>query len=226
MAITDWPATERPREKLADRGPEALTDAELLAVFLRTGVPGRSAVDLAAELLERFGGLRSLLAADQEAFCAAPGLGTAKYLQLQAVTEMTRRFLAATLHREEAIESASAARDYLTTRLRDREREREVFAALFLDTRHRVLAFEELFAGTIDGSEVHARELVRRALHHNAAAVIIAHNHPSGVAEPSAADADLTQRLRSALALVEVRLLDHFVIGDGMVASFAQRGEL
>lgn len=190
MAITDWPATERPREKLAERGPEALTDAELLAIFLRTGVPGRSAVDLAAELLERFGGLRTLLAASEGEFCAAPGLGAAKYVQLQAVTEMTRRFLAETLDREEAIESASAARDYLTARLRDRER--EVFAALFLDTRHRVLAFEELFTGTIDGSEVHARELVRRALHHNAAAVIIAHNHPSGVAEPSAADADLT----------------------------------
>ena len=224
MAITDWPATERPREKLAQRGPEALTDAELLAIFLRTGVPGRSAVDLAAELLDRFGGLRAMLGADQDTFCDAPGLGAAKYLQLQAVTEMTRRFLAETLTREAVIESASAARDYLTARLRDRER--EVFAALFLDTRHRVLAFEELFTGTIDGATVHARELVRRALHHNAAAVIVAHNHPSGVAEPSAADADLTRRLVSALELVEVRLLDHFVIGDGAVVSLAQRGQL
>ncbi|MFP4615811.1 MAG: RadC family protein [Thiohalorhabdus sp.] len=224
MAITDWPAEARPREKLAERGPEALTDAELLAIFLRTGTRGRSAVDLARDLLERFGGLRPLLAADEAAFCAAPGLGAAKYVQLQAVTEMTRRYLAEGLFRDEPIESARAARDYLTARLR--ERAREVFAALFLDTRHRVVAFEELFQGTIDGAAVHPRELVKRALHHNAAAVIVAHNHPSGVAEPSAEDERITARLRQALELVEVRLLDHFVIGDGEAASFAQRGLL
>ncbi|MFA9459690.1 RadC family protein [Thiohalorhabdus methylotrophus] len=224
MAITDWPAEDRPREKLADRGPEALTDAELLAIFLRTGSRGRSAVDLARDLLDRFGGLRPLLAADEAAFCAAPGLGAAKYVQLRAVTEMTRRYLAEGLFREEPIESSRAAREYLTARLR--ERAREVFAALFLDTRHRVMAFEELFQGTIDGAAVHPRELVKRALHHNAAAVIVAHNHPSGVAEPSAEDERLTARLRQALELVEVRLLDHFVIGDGEAASFAQRGLL
>ncbi len=224
MAITDWPASERPREKLAERGPEALSDAELLAIFLRTGKPGVSAVSLARELLEAFGGLRALLAAGEAAFCAAPGLGPAKYRQLQAVAEMTRRYLGEELVRGEAIESATAARDYLIARLRDRER--EVFAALFLDTRHRVLGFEELFAGTIDGASVHPREVVRRALHHNAAALIVAHNHPSGVAEPSAADASLTRRLRQALDLVEVRLLDHFVIGEGPVVSFAERGEL
>lgn len=224
MAITDWPASERPREKLADRGPEALSDAELLAIFLRTGKPGASAVTLARELLEAFGGLRALLAAGEATFYAAPGLGPAKYRQPQAVAEMTRRYLGEELVRSEAIESATAARDYLIARLRDRER--EVFAALFLDTRHRVLSFEELFAGTIDGASVHPREVVRRALHHNAAALIVAHNHPSGVAEPSAADASLTRRLQQALGLLEVRLLDHFVIGEGPVVSFAERGEL
>ena len=224
MAITDWPEAERPREKLAERGAEALSDAELLAIFLRTGTPGRSAVDLARDLLSRFGGLRTLLAADEAAFCAAPGLGRAKYLQLRAVTEMTRRYLGESLRRGEAIESAHAARDYLAARLRDGGR--EVFAVLLLDTRHRVLAYEELFHGTVDGAAVHPREVVKRALHHNAAACIAAHNHPSGVAEPSASDHQLTDRLRQALDLVEVRLLDHFVIGEGEVTSFAQRGYL
>jgi DNA repair protein RadC len=224
MAITDGPDAERPREKLLARGAEALSDAELLAIFLRTGTAGRSAVDLARELLERFGGLRPLLGADEAAFCAAPGLGQAKYVQLRAVAEMTRRYLGEALHRGEPIESAASARDYLTARLRDSPR--EVFACLFLDTRHRVLEYEELFFGTIDGATVHPREVVRRALHHNAAALIVAHNHPSGVAEPSAGDRDITDRLRRALELVEVRLLDHFVIGDGAPVSLAQRGWL
>ncbi|WP_018935958.1 DNA repair protein RadC [Thioalkalivibrio sp. ALJ24] len=223
MAINDWPAGERPREKLLERGASALSDAELLAIFLRTGVTGKSAVDVARELLSRFGGLRPLLQADEAGFCAAPGLGQAKYAQLQAVLEMGRRHLEADLERGEALTSPTATRRFLRARLRDYPF--EVFAVLFLDNRHRVLAFEELFRGTIDGASVHPREVVRRVLHHNAAAVILAHNHPSGVAEPSRSDALITRRLSEALALVDVRLVDHLIIGDTSV-SLAERGEL
>lgn len=223
MAICDWPAAERPREKLLLRGAAALSDAELLAIFLRTGVAGKSAVDLARDLLGHFGGLRPLLQADKRAFCQARGLGDAKYVQLQAVLEMGRRHLAATLERGDAITSPQATRDYLNARLRDYPF--EVFACLFLDNRHRVLAFEELFRGTIDGASVHPREVVRRVLYHNAAAVILAHNHPSGVAEPSRADEAITRRLQEALGLVDVRVLDHIIVADAMV-SFAERGLL
>ncbi len=224
MPITDWPESERPREKLLARGPGALSDAELLAIFLRTGVPGMTAVDLARTLLARFGGLRGLLAADRSTLCAAPGLGPAKYAQLQAAVEMARRHLYESLARGAPITSPLAARDFLLSRLRDRPH--EVFAALFLDTRHRVIAFRELFRGTVDGAAVHPREVVRAALALNAAALIVAHNHPSGVAEPSAADVGITRKLREALALVEVRLLDHLVVGDGTVVSLAERGLL
>ena len=223
MAINDWPAGERPREKLLERGAAALSDAELLAIFLRTGVTGKSAVDVARDLLSRFGGLRPLLQADEAGFCAAPGLGQAKYAQLQAVLEMGRRHLEADLERGEALTSPAATRRFLSARLRDYPF--EVFGALFLDNRHRVLAFEELFRGTIDGASVHPREVVRRVLHHNAAAVILAHNHPSGVAEPSRSDALITRRLSEALSLIDVRLLDHLIIGDTAV-SLAERGEL
>jgi len=224
MPITDWPASERPREKLLERGPSALTDAELLAIFLRTGVTGESAVDLARRLLSEYGGLGPLLAADRTGFCRSKGLGEAKYVQLQAVLEMARRHLAERLRRGEALTEPTAARDYLHAHLSHRGQ--EVFAALFLDTRHRVLDYEELFSGTIDGASVHPRELVKAALRHNAAAVILAHNHPSGIAEPSRADRDITSRLSDALALVDVRVLDHFVIGAGETASFAERGWL
>ncbi|AOU96714.1 hypothetical protein BI364_00600 [Acidihalobacter yilgarnensis] len=223
MGIKDWPAGERPREKLLTRGAEALSDADLLAIFLRTGVPGKSAVDLARELLTEFGGLRPLLAASSEAFCRGKGLGEAKYVQLQAVLEMGRRYLWEELARGDAIASPEAAGRYLAARLRDRPS--EVFACVFLDGRHRVIAYEELFHGTIDGASVHPREVVRRALHHNAAALILAHNHPSGVAEPSAADEAITQRLRDALGLIDVRILDHLVVGESVV-SLAQRGLL
>jgi DNA repair protein RadC len=223
MPITDWPADERPREKLLKRGAAALSDAELLAIFLRTGVAGRTAVDLARDLLSRFGGLRPLLQADLDAFCAARGLGQAKYTQLQAVLEMGRRHLSETLARGEALGNPDDTRRYLSARLRDYPF--EVFACLFLDNRHRVIAFEELFRGTIDGASVHPREVVRRALVHNAAAVILAHNHPSGVAEPSRSDEAITRRLREALALVDIRVLDHVVVGDELV-SFAERGLL
>jgi DNA repair protein RadC len=222
MAITDWPLEERPREKLLQRGPGALSDAELLAIFLRTGVTGKTAVDLARELLTGFGGLRPLLEADRQAFCAAHGLGEAKYVQLQATLELARRHLLATLERGDALTSPDATRRYLASRLRDRPQ--EVFAALFLDNRHRVIAFEELFFGTIDGASVHPREVVRRALAHNAAALILAHNHPSGVAEPSRADESITRRLKEALALVDIRVLDHLIVGDGEMVSLAERG--
>ncbi len=224
MAITDWPAEERPREKLLQAGPQALSDAELLAIFLRTGVRGKTAVDLARELLVEFDGLRNLLNASQQAFCAGNGLGVAKYAQLQAVLEMGRRHLRQELNRGDALTSPAASRDFLHARLRDYPY--EVFACLFLDNRHRVIAFEELFRGTIDGASVYPREVVRRSLHHNAAALILAHNHPSGIAEPSNADTHITRRLRDALALIDVRVLDHFIVGDGPPVSFSERGLL
>ncbi len=222
MAITDWPATERPREKLLAQGAQALSDAELLAIFLRTGVKGKTAVDLARELITDFGSLRALLDADHAQFCQPAGLGDAKYAQLQAVLEMARRHLLEGLQRGSALTSPADTRQYLQSRLRGYAH--EVFACVFLDTRHRVISCDELFHGTIDGASVHPREVVKRALRHNAAAVILAHNHPSGVAEPSQADAALTRRLKSALGLVDIRVLDHLIIGDGPVVSLAERG--
>lgn len=224
MSIRDWPADERPREKLLNLGAEALSDAELLAIFLRTGVAGLSAVDLARRLLAEFGSLRALLQADLAEFSAQLGLGPAKYAQLQAVLEMGRRHLAETLRRESALESPQAVRDYLKARLRHEPH--EVFGGLFLDSKHRVLAFEVLFRGSIDGASVYPRQVVKRALAHNAAALILTHNHPSGVAEPSQADRLLTQQLKAALALVEVRVLDHFIVGEGEPLSLAERGWL
>lgn len=224
MAITDWPLAERPREKLLARGPQSLSDAELLAIFLRTGLPGLTAVDLARHLLAEFGGLRQLLDADLTEFSAHKGLGPAKYAQLQAVLEMGRRHLWERLQRGDTLSSPEDTRRFLLARLRDYPH--EVFACLLLDNRHRVIAFEEMFRGTIDAASVYPREIVKLALARNAAALIIAHNHPSGVAEPSRADERLTQRLKEALALVDIRLLDHFVIGDGDVVSFAERGLL
>ena len=221
MPITDWPAAERPREKLLARGASALTDAELLAIFLRTGIKGRTAVDLARDLLGRFGTLRGLLRAGRPEFCAVHGLGDAKYVQLQAVLEIARRHLAEALSGRQALKDPAAVRRLLQARLRDREH--ETFAALFLDNQHRVIAFDELSQGTIDGASVYPREVIKAALKHGAAAVIFAHNHPSGVAEPSAADRTLTERLKAALAQVDIRVLDHFVVGE-QVVSFAERG--
>lgn len=222
MSITQWPVAERPREKLLKSGAGRLSDAELLAIFLRTGVAGSSAVDLARDLLLRFGSLRKMVAVGAEEFCAARGLGPAKYVQLQAVIEMGRRVLAENLKVRDALADPAATRRYLSAWLRDREL--EVFAALFLDSQHRVLAAEELSQGTLDAASVYPREVVKRALALGAAAVIFAHNHPSGVAEPSAADRALTERLKQALALVDVRVLDHFVVGEGAPTSFAERG--
>ena len=224
MTISDWPAQERPREKLLARGAGALSDAELLAIFLRTGVKGKTAVDLARELLDQHGGLRALLAADKHSFCQIQGLGTAKYSQLQAVLEIARRHLQERMQQRDVLNSPQQTRDYLQLHIGSRTR--EVFACLFLDNRHRVIAYEELFQGTIDGASVHPREVVRRAMAHNAAALILAHNHPSGVAEPSQADRRITQRLRDALALVDVRVLDHIIVGGGEMTSLAELGLL
>lgn len=223
MAITDWPTAERPREKLLKEGATSLTDAELLAIFLRVGTRGVTAVDMADNLLVEHGSLRNLLAADMHQFCKSKGLGEAKYVQLQAVVEMSRRYFDEKLKRGEEITSASAVKNYLKSKLRDYQH--EVFACLFLDNRHRIIKFEEMFTGTIDSASVYPREVVKRAISHNAAALILAHNHPSGVAEPSDSDERITQRLKEALALIDVRVLDHFVIGDEVV-SFAERGLL
>jgi DNA repair protein RadC len=219
MAITDWPLDDRPREKLLAKGPQALSDAELVAIFLRTGIKGKSAVELARDQLTRFGSLSA-----NESFCAEPGLGPAKYAQLQAALEIARRTLREKLDAGVAMSAPGAVRDYL--RLLLHARPHEVFVAVFLDAQHRVVASEELFRGTLTQTSVYPREVVKRALHFNAAAVIFAHNHPSGVAEPSRADEALTAALKQALALVDVRVLDHFVVaGDGAL-SFAERGLL
>lgn len=224
MAITDWPAAERPREKLLERGAAALTDAELLAIFLRTGLPGLTAVDLARTLLTDYGSLAALLAADQASFCAGKGLGSAKFVQLQAVLEMSRRYLLDELRTGPALTSPGDARSFVLAQLRSLPH--EVFACIWLDNQHRVLLYEPLFTGTIDGAAVYPREVVRRALSHNAAAVILAHNHPSGVAEPSDADRRITDRLIDSLNAIDVRVLDHMVVGAGVVVSFAERGWL
>lgn len=224
MAIKDWPADDRPREKLLKAGAQGLSDAELLAIFLRTGVSGLSAVDLARQLLDQFGSLRALLEADQSLFCQGHGLGQAKYVQLQATLEMGRRHLESTLSRGDAFTDCQTTSQYLKQRLRAYPF--EVFACLFLDNQHRMIHFEELFRGTIDGASVYPREVVKQALYHNAAAVILAHNHPSGVAEPSQADIQITRRIQSALELVDIRVLDHIIVGDGETSSLAQMGKI
>ncbi len=221
MHIRDWPVSERPREKLLARGAVVLSDAELLAIFLGSGLRGLDAVATARQLLADYGPLRSLLERAPADLVKLPGLGPARACQLAATLELCSRYLAAGLERGDALTDPQAAGRYFAQRLRGHPN--EIFAAMFLDTRHRALAFEELFRGTVDGAEVHPREVVRRALAHNAAAVIVGHNHPSGSAEPSAADRAVTARLKQALALVDVRLLDHFVIGDGAPVSLAAR---
>lgn len=222
--IKNWPEAERPREKLLKRGAEVLSDAELLAIFLRTGVPGTSAVDLARQLLTDFGGLRPMLEAERWEFCRGKGLGDVKYIQLQAVLEMARRHLAETLQRGDAVTSPGALRDYLSSRLRHRQR--EVFCCLHLDSQHRVIAFDELFEGTLNAASVYPREVVQAALGKNAAAVILVHNHPSGVSEPSQADIWITERLTRALELVDIQVLDHMIVGEGAALSFVEQGLL
>jgi DNA repair protein RadC len=224
MSITDWPAGERPREKLLQRGASALSDAELLAIFLRTGVVGKSAVDLARELLARFGNLTQMFAAGEKEFCKIHGMGQAKFVQLQAVLEMSRRALQEEMRSGDVLNSPAAVRNYLQLLLRGREQ--EVFMVIFLDAQHRVTASEELFHGTLTQTSVYPREVVKRALALNAAAVIFAHNHPSGVMEPSPSDRVLTDALKQALQLVDVRVLDHFVVAGAGCFSFAEHGML
>ncbi len=224
MPITDWPREERPREKLLAHGPTALSNAELLALFIQTGTRGASAVDVARTALDRAQGLRGLLDLEAGRLATLPGIGPARSALLKAAVELAARYLEERVRRSDAITSPIQTTRFLCARLRSRPH--EIFACLFLDNRHRVIRFEEMFRGTIDGASVHPREVAKRALELNAAALIAAHNHPSGVAEPSLSDQAITKKLRDALALVDVRLLDHFVIGDGEVVSFVERGWL
>lgn len=224
MAITDWPEGERPREKLLQQGVSVLSDAELLAIFLRMGVVGKSAVDLARDLLTRFGSLNGIFAASLESLTAVSGIGSSKYAQLQAIFEMSRRALAEEMQTRDVLGSPSQVRDYLCLKLGGLQR--EVFMVLFLDAQNRVLAQEEMFSGTLTQTSVYPREVVKRALHYNAASVIFAHNHPSGLAEQSRADELLTTALKQALALVDVRVLDHFVVAGNTTLSFAEKGLL
>jgi DNA repair protein RadC len=222
MSIRDWPSGERPREKFLQHGPSSLSDAELLALFVRTGSRDHSALDIARDLLARFGGLRSMLAAPIRELCEVRGLGVSKCVQIHAARELGVRYLGEQLVRGGALESPRDAADFLTLQLRDLPV--EVFGCVFLDNRHHVIAYENLFEGTINGASVYTREVVRRVIHHNAAAIIVAHNHPSGIAEPSQADISITRRLKDALALVDVRLLDHLVIGNGECVSLSEKG--
>jgi DNA repair protein RadC len=224
MRIADWPEHERPRERLLKLGPAALSEAELLAIFLRTGIAGKSAVELGRDLLERFGSLHRLFGAPLNDVAAVRGLGPAKYVQLQAVVEMARRALAEQIQERDAMSSPQAVRDYL--RLSLGTRPHEVFVAMFLDAQNRLLGCEELFRGTLTQTSVYPREVVKTALRYNAAGVIFAHNHPSGVAEPSRADELLTQTLKQALSLVEIKTLDHFIVAGSRTLSFAERGLL
>ena len=222
MPMIDLAERERPREKLLAAGAETLTEAELLAVLLRHGVAGASALDVARSLLLQFGSLRGLLSAEREEVCRQRGIGLARWAQIQAALELVRRHHLERLHAGPSLTSPRAAREFLIARLRDRDH--EVFCCLYLDSRHRLICFEELFRGTIDGASVHPREVVKQALRRNATSVILAHNHPSGVAEPSQADEIITTRLRDALALVDIRMLDHLIVGDGACTSLAERG--
>ena len=224
MALKDLPADVRPREKLLARGPAALADVELLALLLRTGLPGRGVLELAQSLLNAFAGLAGLLAADAEALAGVKGLGPAKRAELAAVLEISRRVMGAELAARPVFENPMHVREFLLLQLGGLQH--EVFAVLFLDTQHRLLRMEEMFRGTLTQASVYPREIVRRALELHAAAVILAHNHPSGVAEPSRADEHLTQQLRSALQLVDVRVLDHMIVAATQVTSFAERGLL
>jgi len=224
MAIRDWPVAERPRERLALQGAAALSDAELLAIFLRVGVRGKSAVDLARELLASFDGdLAALGSASTKELARLPGIGPAKAAQLAATLELARRALAGPLKLKDALASPQAVRDWLRLSLGNLQH--EVFVALWLDAQNRLIASEELFRGTLTQTSVYPREVVKRALAHNAGAVILAHNHPSGLAEPSRADEVLTSSLKQALAIIDVKLLDHFIVTGGSTPlSFAERG--
>lgn len=222
--IRFWPQSERPREKLLERGPQALSDGELLALLVGSGTKGCSAVDVARSLIADFGSLRELLAADQQRMENRRGIGPARYALFQAALEISRRVLQESLRDTPTLATPEDTRNFLISQLRDRPY--EVFCCIFLDNRHRMLGFEEIFRGTIDGANVYSREIVRQALLHNAASLLVAHNHPSGSAKPSPADERVTRRLRDSLELIDVRLLDHFVVGEGKCYSFSEHGLL
>jgi DNA repair protein RadC len=222
MSIKTWPEDDRPREKLLAKGASSLSDAELVAIFLRVGVRGKSAVDLARMLLNEFGSLQRLFGADESALSKVPGMGPAKYVQLQAVMEMSRRALAETLAESDVLASPQAVRDYLRIQLQSLGY--EVFVGIFLNARNQVISSETLAEGTLTKTSVFPREIVKRALTHNAAAVIFAHNHPSGTTEPSQADRHLTRALADALKTIDIRVLDHFVVAPGRILSFAEQG--
>ncbi len=224
LPISQWPLHERPREKLLTKGPGTLSDAELLAIFFRTGLKGKTAVDLARDALQHSGSLRQLLNFSPQTFCKARGLGMAKYIELQAAIELGKRFLKSKIDKQDVLSCPNDTRQFLMSRLRDRRQ--EVFACLFLSTKHHVIAYEELFQGTIDSSEVHPRIIVERTLHYNAAALILCHNHPSGNAHPSYADIQITKKITHALTFIDVRVLDHFIVGEHDIVSLAERGEI
>lgn len=224
MAITDWPVAERPREKLIELGAQALSDAELLAIFLRVGVVGKSAVDLARDLLTQFGSLNGIFAATEPALSQVHGIGSSKYVQLQAIFEMSRRALNEQLQQRDVLASPQAVREYLVLKLGAYTK--EVFLVLFLDTQNRLLATEEMFSGSLTETSVYPREIVKRVLHHNAGAVIFAHNHPTGNVKQSQADELLTKQLQQALALIDVKVLDHFIVAGNQTLSFSQKGLL
>lgn len=222
MTILQWPSQERPRERLIQRGAETLSDAELLAILLGHGTKGKTALDLARELIQHYQGLRPLFSASLQSFCELPGLGFAKYCQLQAALELSQRHLKETIERDHTFTDPQDVKNFLLASLRGHEH--EVFACLFLDNQNRLICFEKLFHGTINLLTVHPREVVKKALEHNAAAVIVAHNHPSGITTPSQSDREMTQLLNQSLDLMDIRLLDHFIIGEGAVVSFAESG--
>lgn len=222
--LKDWPEIERPREKLLNLGAESLTDAELLAIFLRTGVKGCHVVELAQQLLQNFGSISGIFRAEHDEFCQQHGLGSAKFVQLQACLEMSKRYLAEQIESGEALLSSQATRDYLIAELRHETR--EIFAVLYLNNQHQVLKFERLFWGTLDAAAVYPRIVVEQAIKHHAAAVILSHNHPSGLAEASIADKQITERLIQALNLVDIRVLDHMIVAGSNCYSFAEHGDL
>jgi DNA repair protein RadC len=224
MAITDWPLAERPREKLLAQGVSALSDAELLAVFLRVGVSGKSAVDLGRDLLQQFGSLTRIFSASQVELSQVRGMGLSKYVQLQAIFEMSRRALKETMQGQDALSSPQHVRDFLCLKLASLPY--EVFMVLFLDAQNKLISADEMFRGSLRQTSVYPREVVKQALHHNAVSVILAHNHPSGLAQQSQADELITQQLKQALALIDVRVLDHFIVAGNATFSFAERGLL
>lgn len=224
MNIREWPKHERPREKLLMQGAASLSNAELLAIFLRTGTQGVTAVQLAMQLLNDFGSLNTLMSSELDAFCEKKGLGVAKYAQLKAVLELSRRYLEEELKKPTQFHSAADTKYFLTSKLQHETR--EIFAVLLLDSQHQLIRYEAVFKGGLTSASVHPGELVKLALSNNAAAVVLAHNHPSGISEPSLADRQVTDRIKKAMALVDVKVIDHIVVGKGECTSFAQRGYL